>query len=351
MKTIYLDNAATTKPTPEVQTAIGNAPYFNTAATYAGSLSARHEIERAYTIIQKKLKTDGDLVFTSGATESNNMIIQGIPRKNSHILIASGEHSSVHSPAVYLQQLGFDVEFVPLDKNGAIGEINVRDNTSLFVFGLVNSDTGYIQDYKSLVKTIREKNPKTHIHCDAVQGFCKFDFDANVFDSVSISAHKIYGPKGIGALWLKKGTNLRPIMYGGAQQDFRPGTQDTPNIVGFSIAVEKFPQLSSSLKQRLLKNLPPEITLNSINENPYIINLSLPVLGSTVQNALSERGIYVGLGSACATNSAKNRTLLAMGLGEKQTKQVLRISFGIYNTEQDVDTFIKELREILANLK
>ena len=365
-KIVYLDNAATTRTLDEIRDAIEYAEnnlYFNTAAMYAGSLRSRKAVGDASAIIKKRLTKSGsgNLIFTSGATESNNMVILGIATNlRHHVLVVSGEHSSVHSPAVYLSNQGFDVEYVPLNSDGTVDlvalERLVRPNTALFVFGMVNSDTGVMQDVEAIVRVVRGRNSKAHIHCDAVQAFCKFDFDVDKLglDSVAISAHKIYGPKGIGALWLRKGVNLKSIMYGGAQQDFRPGTEDTPRVMGFTMAVQTFDTCANAgkvaqLRNRLTSGLTKDCVINGKQNNPYIINISLPnnILGATVVNALSECGIYVGLGSACATNSAKNRTLLAMGLTEKQTKQVIRVSLGIKNTECDVDVFLMELKRCL----
>jgi len=367
----YFDNAATTKPSDVVLGEMALAErelYFNSAALYKQSLNVKREIANANEIIKKRLTKsgEGELVFTSGATESNNMVILGkVTNQRQHMLVAAGEHSSVYAPSVNLQNNGFDVEYVPLLPCGEI-DLHalrglIRSNTALFVFGMVNSDTGTVQNASEIVRIIRNENPRTHIHCDAVQGFCKFNFDVEKLglDSASVSAHKVYGPKGVGALWIRKGVTLKPIMFGGAQQEYRPGTENNAAIIGFAAAVEIFDTAKyfdhiKSLHARLIKGLPfLGTTINGSNLNPYITNVGLPhnMLGQTVLNALSAKGICVGLGSACASTSSKNRTLLAMGLPEAKTKQVLRISFGIYNTLAEVDVFLKNLEEVLENLK
>ena len=368
MDLIYFDNAATTRISDMAQKEIERAErelYFNSAALYSPSLDVKREINRAKQVITGKLAGSGDLIFTSGATESNNMVIFGkITGIRHHLLIAAGEHSSVYAPSVYLQKNGFEVDFVPLLPDGQIDCDALRrlilPNTALFVFGMVNSDTGTLQNCAEIVRTVRSVNPRTHVHCDATQAFCKFGFDAAAlgFDSVAVSAHKIYGPKGIGALWLCKGITLKPIMYGGGQQEYRPGTENTPAVLGFAAAVQSFDtdkyfRHIKSLHSRLAAGLPGlNCTVNGNNLNPYITNIQLPkgILGQTVLNALSARGIYVGLGSACASSSSKNRTLLAMGISEAKTKQVLRVSFGIYNTIAEVEVFLQSLREVLAKL-
>ena len=371
-KIIYLDNAATTRICAAAQREVQRAErdlYFNSAAVYGASLDVKREIERARDAVRRRLSRSGsgELVFTSGATESNNMVIFGkvTDSKRHHFLAAAGEHSSVYAPSVHLENSGFRVDYVPLFADGRIDIDALRrrilPNTALFVFGMVNSDTGTMQNAAEIVRAVRNVNPRVHIHCDATQAFCKFDFDAESLglDSAAISAHKVCGPKGIGALWLRKGVTLKPLMYGGAQQEHRPGTENNPAILGFAAAVADFDTAKNlehvkELHEKLLcgiKNL--GCTINGNNENPYITNIQLPrgILGQTVLNALSARGICVGLGSACASTASKNRTLLAMGIPEARTKEVLRVSFGVYNTVEEVEVFLGELKKVLSGLQ
>jgi cysteine desulfurase len=274
-----------------------------------------------------------------------------------------GEHSSVFEPCKYLHDNGFDVDFVPLNRDGTIDLTAlkgfIRDNTSLLVFGLVNSDTGVMQDARAIADIVKTKNPNIHIHCDATQGFCKLPFfvqDLGI-DSMAISAHKIHGPKGIGALWLRKGANIKPSMYGGGQQNLRPGTQDTAGIVGFAKAVEIFDTHGNlahvkCLRERLVSNLPQGCTINGVTNNPYIVNIQLPnnIMGQTVMNALDTNDIIVGLGSACSASSGKNRTLSAMGHTDNKTKQVIRVSFSHDNTPEQVDLLVYHLKKTLDYL-
>ena len=374
MDYIYFDNAATTRASDAVMSEMARANnelFYNSAALYSPSLRVKNEIAHASETIKRRLahSAEGELVFTSGATESNNMVIFGkiLNKQRHHLLVLSGEHSSVFAPAKYLKDTGFDVDFVPLKSDGsadldAIKRL-VKPGTVLFVFGMVNSDTGCMQNAREVVRTVREINKEVHIHCDATQAFCKFRFDTAVLglDSVAISAHKINGPKGIGALWIRDvnpvKSTLHPIMLGGGQQSLRPGTENNACVLGFAKAVENFDTDANynhvrQLHERLVHGLPSGCNVNGHNDNPYITNISLPnVLGNTVMNALSSIGICVGLGSACASTAAKNRTLLAMGIDEKKTKQVIRVSFGINNTLAEVDIFLDEFKKILANLK
>jgi len=370
MDYIYFDNAATTRTSDVVREEMTRAEhqlFYNSAAMYSPSLRVKNEIAHALETIKRRLTHSdaGELIFTSGATESNNMVIFGkiIHKQRHHLIILSGEHSSVFAPAKYLKDTGFEVDFVPLHPDGTadldVIKRLVKPNTALFVFGMVNSDTGCMQNIREIVRIVRETNKDVHIHCDATQAFAKFNFDVAILglDSVAISAHKINGPKGIGALWIRNRTTLHPIMLGGGQQPLRPGTENNSAVMGFAKAAESFDTDTNykhvqQLHERLIRGLPDGCTINGRNDNPYITNIALPnTLGQTVMNALSSVGICIGLGSACASTAAKNRTLLAMGINEKKTKQVIRVSFGIYNTLEEVDTFLAELRKVLANLK
>ena len=366
---IYFDNAATTKPNGQVIQAmneIANRNFYNSSALYEDSLVVKNIITSArQTVLSKLSKTNnGDIVFTSGATESNNMVIFGkVTAKRNHAIVFMGEHSSVFEPFKYLHDNGFEIDFVPLQSNGTVDLTAlkgfVRENTSLLVFGLVNSDTGTIQDARTISSIVKTINPRVHIHCDATQGFCKLPFyveDLGV-DSIAISAHKIHGPKGIGGLWLKKGSTLRPMMYGGGQQNLRPGTMDTPSIVGFAKAVEVFNTEEnfkhvSALHEYLVSNLPSTCNINGVNSNPYITNIQLPngVMGQSVMNALDGNGIVIGLGSACSSSSGKNRTLSAMGHSDNKTKQVIRVSFSHENTIGEVSQLIEQLNSALKFL-
>ena len=373
MNEIYLDNAATTRPREGVFAAMRYAEdrfFYNSAAMYTGALQSKLEIAKAVDIIHKRLvrSGNGEVVMTSGATEGNNMVIFGkLSRPKQHAIFLAGEHSSVYAPSVAAKSSGAEVDYLPLERDGLANLDTLRrllrPTTALVVFGLVNSDTGAIQPATDIVRIVRSVAPNAHVHCDAVQGFCKLYFDAEQLglDSCAVSAHKVYGPKGVGALWLRKGVTLKPIMYGGSQQDYRPGTENNAGIIGFARAVELFDVTTefahvSQLRQRLVGGLPRgcHITNETINpafQSPYIANIMLPgVFGNTVMNALSARKIYVGLGSACAAKASKNRTLMAMGIKEEKTKHVLRISLGHYNTVADVDVFLAELAKVLSEL-
>ena len=375
-KRVYLDFNATAPLHPAAREAMGRALNLcgNASSVHAEGRAARQLVETARAAIAGFAGVPAKgVIFTSGATEANNLIIFGrVSNPRNSLILLSGEHSSSYSPSVFLRQNGIEVDYVPLLENGMadLGALKklVRTSTALVCFSLVNSDTGAIQDAREIVRIVKSQNPKTHVHCDAVQGFCKFDFDVEELglDSVCISAHKIHGSKGIGAMWLKKGITLRPMMFGGSDHGFRPGTENNAGILGFAKAVEVFDTKENfehvrKLRARLVEGLPDGVTLSTelsqmggvpVLENPYITSLHLSgVLGSHALNALSSRGIYVGLGSACSSRATKNRTLLAMGLSERQSQQIIRVSFAHYNTPEEVDAFLKSLGEVLAELR
>jgi cysteine desulfurase len=367
MKTIYLDTAASTRVSPEVLQRINEVEttlYFNSSALSVGSLCAKNEIEKANLLIKTRLTKNGKgtLIFTGGATEANNIAILGkitAPRHN--LVIMDAEHSSVYNVAKHLREIGNKVDICPIHPNGLVDltalATLVNENTTMVCFAYCNSDTGCRQNAEEIVAVVRARAPQAHIHSDAVQAFCKFNFDVEKLglDSATICAHKLNGPKGVGALWLREGARLAPRSFGG-QNELHPGTQNNAGILGFAKAVEiwdteKNFAYITKLHDLLLANLPKGVTVNGINNNPYTTNLTVPFLGNTIMNALGTKGIYVGLGAACsASSNMANRTLTAMGFTPEQTKKVLRISYDTLNTEDDILTFVAELGNILKTL-
>jgi len=351
---IYLDNAATTKVQPIVLKAMQNVEqnnYFNANTLYRGGINAEQAIKTASNFLMQKLHTTtGQIIFTNTATQANHLIMDYcIRRPGQHLAITAGDHNSVYLYAKERELHGYNVATVPLNRDGtiditALNQI-ITDQTTLFVFSLVNSDIGTYQDAAAIVAAVRARNPHTHIHADAAQAFCKFDFDVTKlgFDSVTICGHKIHGPKGVGALWVRDGINIEPPH----------GTLNNAAIVGLATAAEHFscPQVHE-LHRYLIENLPNGCRVNGINNNPYITNILLPdVFGETVLNALSAQDIYVGLGSACASHAKGNRTLAAMKLTPKEQKQVLRISLGMNNTLDEIKTFLKALTAVLSAIR
>ncbi|MBO4726533.1 MAG: aminotransferase class V-fold PLP-dependent enzyme [Clostridia bacterium] len=351
---IYLDNAATTKLNPTALQAMQDVEqnnFFNANTLYRAGVQASQMIDQARTTLLQKLHaTGGQLIFTNTATQANHLIMDYcLRRPTNHLVITAGDHNSIYLYAKEREQRGYTVNTLPLKKDGTINLTNldkvITDQTALVMFSLVNSDIGTYQDAAALVTAVRNLNPKAHIHADAAQAFGKFDFDVTKLDldSVTICGHKIHGPKGVGALWVRAGINIEPPH----------GTLNNAAIVGFATAANNFncPAVPS-LHQYLIEHLPAGCHVNGINNNPYITNIALPgVFGETVLNALSAQEIYVGLGSACASHAKGNRTLDAIKLSPQAQKQVLRVSLGMYNTLDDIKTFLTALQTILMAIR
>ena len=351
---IYLDNAATTKIHPAVWQAMQDIEqnnFFNANTLYKGGINSAQIVEQARTILMQKLHaTNGQLLFTNTATQANHLIINHcIRRPQQELVITAGDHNSIYLAAKERSNQGYTVHTVPLRTDGTIDieaiKTMVTDQTSLFMFSLVNSDIGTYQDAAAVVTAVRACNPKTHIHADAAQAFAKFDFDVSQLglDSVTICGHKIHGPKGVGALWLRAGIKLEQPH----------GTLNHSAIMGLATAAQNFrcPAVNE-IHRYLVTNLPDGCRVNGINNNPYITNILLPnVFGETVMNALSAQDIYVGLGSACAAHAKGNRTLDSMKLTPQQQKQVLRISLGMDNTLDEIKTFLTTLQSVLQAIR
>ena len=351
---IYLDNAATTKIQPAVWQAMQDIEqnvFYNSNTLYKGGIQAAEVVERARSILMKQLHANsGQLIFTNTATQANHLIMDHCLRRiQQQLVITAGDHNSIYLAAKERSNRGYSVATAPLLPDGRI-DLDataqlINEQTSLFMFSLVNSDIGTYQDAAAVVAMVRTRNPRTHIHADAAQAFAKFDFDVTQLDldSVTLCGHKIHGPKGVGALWVRAGINIEPPH----------GTLNHAAIMGLAIAAQNFhcPHINT-IHQYLIQNLPDGCHVNGINNNPYITNIALPnVFGETVMNALSSQDIYVGLGSACAAHAKGNRTLAAMKLTPQQQKQVLRISLGMNNTIDDVKTFLSALQTVLQAIR
>ncbi|MBS7400910.1 MAG: aminotransferase class V-fold PLP-dependent enzyme [Eubacteriales bacterium] len=351
---IYLDNAATTKINPVAWQAMQDTEqnnYFNANTLYLGGIHAAQAIDQARARLMQKLHaSDGQMIFTNTATQANHLIMDHcLRRPEQHLVITAGDHNSVYLYAKARAERGYTVTTAPLKRDGTIDidalQQLITDQTALFVFSLVNSDIGTYQNAAAIIATVRARNPKTHIHADAAQAFCKFDFNVTQLglDSVTICGHKIHGPKGVAALWMRDGIKIEPPH----------GTLNNAAVIGLATAAENFncPQVDT-LHRYLVEHLPAGCQVNGINNNPYITNILLPnIFGETVMNALSSREIYVGLGSACASHAKGNRTLDAMKLSPKAQKQVLRVSLGMNNTLDEIKTFIDALTTVLAAIR
>ena len=370
---IYLDNASTTKPCEEAVNAVvrcATENYGNPSSLHKIGLEAEMEVRQARKTIAKALGCDAErLLFTSGATESNNLAIIGTAeaygRKKKKIVVSSVENSCVKQSIVRLEEKGFEVVrispvdnvFRPQDFINAVDE-----NTFLVSMMLVNNETGYIMPVKQTFSVIKKRFPDVITHCDAVQGFLKIPFkvkDLNA-DLVSVSGHKVHALKGTGALYIKKGVRVVPQIVGGSQENHRrAGTESVPLIAGFGSAVEK---LFPTVKQRyekvqklktLLKDLIGQtdgIEVNSGDENfsPYIISIAADKIRSEIMlHFLESIGIYVSSGSACS-KGAKSGVLEEFGI--KNPDGTLRISLCEDNTEEDIKALVEGLKQGQATI-
>ena len=374
---IYLDNAATTRPYDEVIEEIKKAQelfFANPSSMHAAGYEAEKKISDAKSVLFSAIGADvkgknGELLFTSGGTESNNLaffgLLQNSLKRKPHIITTKIEHPSVLEPVKFLESLGAEVTFVSPDENGFISPDSVldavQDNTKIVSVMLVNNETGAIAPISEISKKVKAKNKDILIHTDCVQAFgnTKIDVVKMGIDMLSLSAHKIHGPKGVGGLFVAKGVNLKPFLLGGHQQsNLRSGTLNTSGILGFSKAAEIMKKtfdekqnLLLSLKERLIDNLKGNELFSINNEgdgySPHILSLRVKnVRAEVLLHALEVHGICISAGSACSSNRpAPSHVLEAMGYSKKHIEETVRISTGAFNTLDDIDTFCEILKK------
>jgi len=376
---IYLDNAATTRVLPEVTEAVVEAlekNYANPSSLHRFGLKSEKILKKSRKIVADYLgvRTE-DIIFTSGGTESNNLAVRGLieayKNRGKHLITSSIEHSSVAELFKALAEEGWQVDRVKVDQEGHV-DLNhlkslITEETILISIMQVNNELGTIQPIKEIAEIIKAENPLSFFHVDGVQAFGKIYTDLNQWpvDLYSISGHKIHGPKGIGALYIKKGIMLKPLVYGGGQErKLRPGTENIPAIAGLREAVKKLPQLSAEknadnnlLEKRnyLIKRLQKieELIINSPAAGaPHIINFSVPgIKGETMLHALAGNGIYISTGSACSSDKKGSRIINACSLSKERSESALRVSLNREITESDLDYFIEKLKEQIDFLK
>lgn len=373
---IYLDNAATTKVFPEVLLAVNEAmevSYGNPSAKHTKGLEAENIVKEARQTIAGTLKAkEKEIVFTSGGTESNNFAILGTAmankRRGKHIITTRIEHASVYEPMFFLENEGFEVTYLEVDEKGIVDlkqlEDSIREDTILVSCMLVNNEIGAVEPVEEIGKIIKKKNPGTVFHVDAIQGYGKIQVipkNAGI-DLMSMSGHKIHGPKGIGFLYIKEKTKIQPIILGGGQQKgMRSGTENVPGIAGLLKAceimaghlqenAEKTGEVREYFRNRITEI--PEIKDNS-GSVPHVASISFKNVRSEVLlHALEERGIYVSSGSACSSNRPHiSGTLSAIGLSPEYMDGTLRFSFSLYNTKEEADQVIEALKELVPMLR
>lgn len=371
----YLDNSATTKPLPSVCKAVADClcdNFGNPSSLYKLGINAENIINSSRKTIAEALGCEmSELYFTSCATESSNTVIFGAAktygRRKKRVVTTAVEHPSVSEAFNELEKSGFEVVRIFPDENGSITEdmiFNaVNENTFLVSCMLVNNETGYLLPVEKAFRNIKRKFPDCITHCDAVQGFMKIDVKAKKLfaDCISLSGHKVNAPKGIGALYIKKGVRIAPLLVGGGQEKGkRSGTESTPLIAGFGEAVK---ELSLTVSERYCKALElkkylqnqldgcQDIFLNSKeNAIPYINSITVMNLKSeTLLHYLESKDIFVSSGSACSKGK-KSSVLKAFNIPENRLDSTIRVSFGEDTCKEDIDALVAEIQNAQREL-
>ncbi len=374
METHYLDNSATTavcKAAADKALYMMTDNYGNPSSLHKMGIRAEEEVEKAREIIARTLSVDSrEIIFTSGGTEANNTAVfgaaQALRRRGDRVIVSAVEHPSVHESAKRLSELGFDVHYAPVDKDGAVDiealKALLNNKTILVSVMAVNNETGTIQPIERVSKLVHKLSPEALFHCDAVQAYCKMPLKPQKYgvDLMTVSAHKIHGAKGAGALYIRSGARISPLLYGGEQQKkLRPGTESAPLIAAFgAAAAEADIQADSGYIRELssyalgLLRQTDGISINSpADALPYIINISAEGIRSeTMLHHLESTGVYISSSSACAKGK-RSYVLEAMGLSDSRIDSSLRISFSKYNTKEDIDALTAGLRTGIATLQ
>lgn len=369
---IYLDNAATTRPCePAVSAVFQNMveDYGNPSSLHKLGLAAEQNVTEARKAVAAALVCDPQCVtFTSGATECNNTAIFGAAKnygkRKKKIVVSAIEHPSVSEPIKYLEEKeGFEVVRIKPTRGGEISPEDfieaVDENTCLVSCMLVNNETGAIQPVRRIFSQIKRNFPECVTHCDAVQGFMKMPIkSAEIFaDVIVVSGHKIHAVKGVGAMYIRKGIRIAPLLLGGGQEkNLRSGTESVPLIAGFGAAIralmptvgvahENAEQISAYLLKKLSKL--EYVTINSTAENtsPYITNFSVEGIRSEIMlHYLESKDIYVSSGSACS-KGAHSSVLTAMGVSDKFADSAIRVSICRTTTMGEIDVLVTALQE------
>lgn len=375
---IYMDHSATSPVDPEVFEAM--KPYFvesfgNASTLYSLGREGKTAMENAREQVASLIGAEPkEIIFTSGGTESDNIAIKGtaykFKAKGNHIITSAIEHPAVDETCKYLEKNGFEVTYLPVYKDGIVKvsdlEDAITDKTILITIMHANNEIGTIQPIAEIAKIAREKG--IYFHTDAVQTVGKILVDVKELDvdMLSLSSHKLYGPKGIGALYIKKGVRIEPIMHGGGhERGIRPGTENVPGIVGLgkacSIARENLESDSkkvTNLRDKLIDNVLEQVEESYLNGHrtnrlPNNANFRFTgIEGESLILTLDTKGISASTGSACSSTKLEpSHVLMAIGLEEVEAHGSLRISLGRENTEKEIDYTVKAIKEVVSKLR
>lgn len=377
---VYFDNSATTRCYEAVKDIVVKTmmeDFGNPSAMHRKGVQAENYVKRSAQTLARILKVnEKEILFTSGGTESNNLALIGTAmankRSGSHIITTAVEHAAVGQPAAYLEEQGFEVTFLPADERGVVKlealKAALRPDTILVSTMYVNNEVGAVMPVEEIGKLVHEKSPKALYHVDAIQGFGKYRIYPKKWgiDLLSVSGHKIHGPKGVGFLYISEKAKVQPLILGGGQQGgMRSGTDNVPGIAGLGVAAEmiytdfeeKITHLYE-LKERMAHGLSSieDVVLNGMplkEGAPQILSVSfLGIRSEVLLHTLEDKGIYVSAGSACSSHKRKaSGTLTAMGLSASQKESTVRISFSEENTFEEVDYCLEVLRETVPMLR
>lgn len=377
---VYFDNSATTRVLDSVKDVVVKVmteDYGNPSSRHRKGMEAEGYVRQAAAEIARTLRVkDREILFTSGGTESNNMALIGCAMANhragKHIISTGVEHASVYNPLAFLERKGFEVTYLSVDKEGHISleELKqaVRPDTILVSVMYVNNEVGAIEPVEEIAALVHKENPAILFHVDAIQAYGKLIIRPKKqgIDLLSVSAHKIHGPKGAGFLYIDERVKINPLLYGGGQQrDMRSGTENVPGIAGLGVAAkemyrnheEKIAYIAD-LKNYLIEKLEAleGVTVNSLRgmeSAPHIVSASFEgIRGEVLLHALEDKGIYVSSGSACSSNHpAISGTLRAMGVKKELLDSTLRFSLCVFNKKEEVDYCAEALKGLLPALR
>ena len=377
----YLDNSATTRAYDEVADLVAKImkeEFGNPSSVHHMGMVSSERLSQARETIAASLKVDPqEIVFTSGGTESDNLALIGVARANkwrgNHIITTKIEHPAILETMAFLEKEGFEITYLSVDETGTIDldELKnaIRKETILVSIMFVNNEIGTLMPIQKAGELIKSVNKDTYLHVDAVQAYGKVLIRPRTMniDLLSVSGHKIHGPKGVGFLYIKKGTKIVPICYGGGQQKgMRSGTENVPGIAGLALAAKKcYEDFDAKIKKlydlkqytvdSLLERI-PDIKINGqkVSEGaPHIISVSIKGLAAeTVLNMLSSKNIYVSAGSACTSNNPHvSDTLQAIGLEKDLLESTIRISMSFMTTKEEMDYFLDTLCSQVSNMR
>lgn len=380
MREIYFDNAASSRVSlrvMELVTKTMREDYGNPSARHRMGMQAERYVREAAEKIAKTLKVSGkEIVFTSGGTESDNMALIGCAlanqRTGKHLITTAIEHPAVYEPLLFLETLGYEITVLPVDSGGHISRESLREairpDTTMVSVMHVNNEIGAVEPIETLAKLIHEANPKTLFHVDAIQGYGKYKIYPKRIgvDLLSVSGHKLHAPKGVGFLFVDSRVKIRPILFGGGQQNgLRSGTINVPGIAGLGAAAEEIYEAFDEKIERLtaLKDHItdgvleiPGVCVNSkkgAESAPHIVSISVEgVRAEVLLHALEEKGIYVSSGSACSSNHPGiSGTLRGIRLADALLTATIRVSLCDTNTAEEAECFLAAMRELVPALR